>query len=308
MVRAHDLYYTYMTAPTQFISRIISNDRIGDGFYELSLSWDSRAGVPAPGQFLTVRVGGGSVPLLRRPFAFAGFDADSSVAAVIYQKRGPGTELLAAARSGEGLDVIGPLGRPFFVDDKDMGINTGIDTGIDTAKHIIAAGGIGLGPMLFLAASLKSRNIPTIFVFGCRNKSFIPSIKKFTDIDPRICTDDGSAGFRGTVADYIGANIILDINNDVHADTNINTNINTNTDTDVNTNTTIYACGPLPMLKSINTIAKKSGVRCLVSLEAVMACGVGACMGCVAPTENGYRRVCKEGPVFDSKDILWEKM
>ena len=262
-----------MTATTQFTARIIANDRIGEGFFEMSLAWDFGAPVPAPGQFLTVRAGGGAVPLLRRPFAFAGFDAGSSSATVIYQKRGPGTELLAAARPGDaGLDVIGPLGTPFVID-------------ADRQKHVIVAGGVGLGPMLFLSSALKSRNIPARFIFGCRNKSLVPDTKIFTDADPQICTDDGGAGFRGTAADYINANISLD------------------------TNTTVYACGPLPMLKSVNRIARSSGARCLVSLEAVMACGVGACMGCAVPVAGGgYARVCKEGPVFDGGGGLWERM
>jgi len=268
------IYFISMNvAPTQFISRIISNDLISEGFYELSLFWDQSAPVPAPGQFLTVRVGGGA-PLLRRPFAFAGFDAVSSAATVIYQKRGAGTELLSAARPGDGLDVIGPLGMPFVID-------------TNHPKHIIVAGGIGLGPMLFLSSALTSRNIPARFIFGCRNQSFIPSVKKFTDAAPQICTDDGSAGFRGTAADYINANL----------------------SSDINVNTTIYACGPLPMLKSVSKIAQSPGARCLVSLEAVMACGVGACMGCAVPVAGGgYARVCKEGPVFDGGEVLWERI
>jgi dihydroorotate dehydrogenase electron transfer subunit len=262
-----------MSTPTQFISRITANDRIADGFYELSLSWDQNDPVPLPGQFLTVRVGGGTVPLLRRPFAFAGFDADSSVVTIIYQKRGAGTELLAAARVGEGIDVIGPLGTPFVIDTNQR------------RKHIIVAGGIGLGPMLFLVSSLNVRDIPARFIFGCRNQSFIPNTKRFTDVNPQICTDDGGSGFRGTVADYINTNVSLDID------------------------TTVYACGPLPMLKSINNLAQNSGARCVVSLEAMMACGVGACMGCAVPVAGGgYSRVCREGPVFDGGEVLWERM
>ncbi|MDR2693531.1 MAG: hypothetical protein LBB74_04870, partial [Chitinispirillales bacterium] len=179
-------------------------------------------------------------------------------------------EFLSAAREGEGIDVIGPLGTPFVIDTNQQ-------------KHIIVAGGVGLGPMLFLSSTLKSRGIAARFVFGCRNSSLIPDTKLFTDAAPQICTDDGSTGFRGTAADYIKANISLCID------------------------TAIYACGPLPMLKSINELAASGGARCLVSLEAVMACGVGACVGCAVPVAGGgYSRVCKEGPVFDGKDILWK--
>jgi dihydroorotate dehydrogenase electron transfer subunit len=264
--------------PTQFPSRILSNDRISESFYEMSLSWDG-LGVfaPLPGQFLTLGIGGGVAPLLRRPFAFAGFDEAESAVSIIYQKRGRGTELLAAARAREVLDVIGPLGASF--DDRV------IDSDAASGKHVIAAGGVGLGPMLFLSSTLSSRNVRPRFIFGCRNRSFVPSIKAFADASPQICTDDGSEGFRGTVADYINANNLLD------------------------DNTTIYACGPLPMLKSVNKSAEDSDARIFVSLEAMMACGVGACMGCVVPIAGGrYLRVCKEGPVFDGTDIQWEKI
>jgi dihydroorotate dehydrogenase electron transfer subunit len=270
---------------------MIANGQIAEGFYELSLAWEPGvAPIPAPGQFLTVRIGSGAVPLLRRPFAFAGFDAASSVVTIIYQKRGAGTELLSAKRAGEPIDVIGPLGTPFAVRDTRIDTDNNVVYNkyaacINPQKHIIAAGGIGVGPMLFLASSLKARGIPARFVFGCRNQSFIPSVKTFADANPQICTDDGGAGFRGTVADYVNANMSLDIN------------------------TTVYACGPLPMLRSVNEIARTAGAKCLVSLEAVMACGVGACMGCAVPVAGGgYSRVCKEGPVFDGKDILWERM
>jgi dihydroorotate dehydrogenase electron transfer subunit len=255
----------------QFWAKIVYNKQIGEDFFEASLTWDAAAAVPAPGQLLTLRVSPDSVPLLRRPFAFAGFDGQAHTAQIIYQKRGRGTEILSAKQSGEKIDVIGPLGNPFPVDD-------------GQEKSIAAAGGTGLGPVLFLAAHLKRRGIETEFVFGCKSESFIPKTALFESAAARICTDDGSAGFAGNVVQYMESGIKPD------------------------EKSIVYGCGPVAMLRGLCGLARSRGARAWVSLESVMACGVGACMGCAAPTSRGYLRVCREGPVFDGKDIIWEQM
>jgi len=255
----------------QFESQILSNKQISADFFEASLRWDAAAGVPSPGQFLTVRVSPDSVPLLRRPFAFAGFDAQSQTALIIYQKRGRGTEILASKQPGEKIDVLGPLGVPFPVGD-------------GHGKLIVVAGGVGLGPILFLAARLKQRGFIAEFVFGCRSKSLIPNTAVFADAGARICTDDGTAGFGGNAVQYIEGSLKPDAH------------------------TVIYGCGPVPMLKSLCGLAQSSGARVWVSLESVMACGVGACMGCAVSAASGYLRACKDGPVFNGKDILWEQI
>ncbi|MCL2183418.1 MAG: dihydroorotate dehydrogenase electron transfer subunit [Chitinispirillia bacterium] len=252
----------------QFRATVASNRRIGDGFYEMALSWGAMAGAPHPGQFLTVRVSGDTVPLLRRPFAFAGFDEAARVASVIYQVRGRGTELLAGLAAGEEIDVIGPLGNVFPV-------------GGDDKRAVAVAGGVGLGPILFLVSELRKQGVETEFVFGCRGEALIPDSALFRDAGARICTDDGSAGFRGNVVEYINTNIKLD------------------------GGTVVYGCGPEVMLKSLCGLTERSGAKGWMSLEAMMACGVGACMGCVVKTASGYQRVCKEGPVFDGGEIVW---
>jgi dihydroorotate dehydrogenase electron transfer subunit len=255
----------------QFKAKIVYNRQISADFFEASLTWDAAAGDPSPGQFLTVRVSPDSVPLLRRPFAFAGFDEKERTAQIIYRKRGRGTEILSAKRPDETVDVAGPLGTPFPVDG-------------GQGKSIAAAGGTGLGPVLFLAARLKRRGIETEFVFGCKSETLIPKTALFESAAARICTDDGSSGFAGSVVQYIESGLKPD------------------------SNSIVYGCGPVAMLKSLCGLALARGARAWVSLESVMACGVGACMGCAAPASQGYLRVCKEGPVFDGKDVVWEQM
>jgi dihydroorotate dehydrogenase electron transfer subunit len=260
----------------QFQSQIVSNRQLGADFFEMSLGWDAAfAGVPRPGQFLTVRVSRDSAPLLHRPFAFAGFDGAAGTVSIIYRKRGRGTEILASRQAGETVDALGPLGNTFLADDSLAAGNR--------QKTIIVAGGAGLGPILFLADHIKKIGIDAEFVFGCRSAALIPDAAAFQDTNPQICTDDGSAGYRGNVVQYISANVGL------------------------NENTVICACGPEPMLKGLCALAQSANAKTRVSLECVMACGVGVCMGCAAHTANGYLRVCKEGPVFNGEDIAWEK-
>jgi dihydroorotate dehydrogenase electron transfer subunit len=139
-----------------------------------------------------------------------------------------------------------------------------------------------LGPILFLVNYLKARSIPVTFVFGCRTSSFVPDSDAFRAALPHICTDDGSTGFKGNSISYIEQNVKID------------------------GKTVLYGCGPHLMLKSLSSLAEGIQAQAWVSVEQVMACGVGACMGCAVKTVSGYARACKEGPVFNAKDIVWE--
>jgi len=255
----------------QALTVIRSIRTIASEFLELSFSSIGIDAPPLPGQFLTIRASDSPIPLLRRPFAYSGHNAQTGEASIIFQRRGPGTDILAAKQPGDTLDVIGPLGTSFAMD--------------GVTKAIVVAGGIGLGPMLFLATALRDRGCHVRFVFGCRTKAMVPDLDAFRTLSPAICTDDGSAGFHGTTVSYL----------------------HSLTDSDTR-DTRVFACGPTPMLKACHGLAVERGVRCQVSMEQTMACGVGACMGCVVKTVKapGFARVCHEGPVFESGEILWE--
>jgi dihydroorotate dehydrogenase electron transfer subunit len=256
----------------QFSAKVVKNTQIADNFFELVLSADEPLTAPCPGQFLTLRVNSATTPLLRRPFAYAGVVSENpSQFAIIYQKRGNATEILAGKQLNDSVDCIGPLGNSFP-----------LPTVHEAA--VLVAGGIGLGPILFLASELSKQKIPFIFIFGCRNKNFIPSTSLFSIYNPIICTDDGSSGFKGTTADYLSTNF-----------------------SSIPKNSVFYACGPDRMLEACCQFATKHNARCWVSVEQVMACGVGACMGCVVKvkSEQKYVRACKEGPVFDGEYLVW---
>lgn len=241
---------------------------IARDFYELRFAWNATAGLPRAGQFLTVRAAPTSVPLLRRPFAFSGYSSETGEAALIFQKKGPGTDIMAGFKPGDILDCIGPLGNSFG----------------DPAKGsdvIIVAGGVGLGPMLFLADRFVRQGQAVIVVFGARTATLVPDLfEAVTGYSPEVCTDDGSVGHAGTVIDYLRT-------------------------VTVKSPAQMYCCGPGPMLKGCYEFARERGIGCEVSVEQIMACGVGACMGCVVETVNGFARACKDGPVFKGEDLLW---
>jgi dihydroorotate dehydrogenase electron transfer subunit len=208
---------------------------------------------------------------------------------------GKGTEILSQKKAREYLDIIGPLGNGF-----------GYRTSYIVARtSILVVGGIGVVPLLFLAEKLNERNtqylpagrqgaIPacrqagrnTLVLIGAKTKDHILCEKEFKKLgySVKIATDDGSKGFKGNVTELL-RNILRSTKYDMRY--------------------TIYACGPRPMLKEIALISQKYNIPAQVSLEEHMACGIGACLGCAVNTRDGYKRVCKEGPVFDAEEIIW---
>jgi dihydroorotate dehydrogenase electron transfer subunit len=261
----------------QFEAEILGNRPVAESWRELVLAWDARAGGPAPGQFFTFRAARSSDPLLRRPLAFSGFAAvagGKAEARAIYQARGTATRILADLAPGATLDVIGPLGRPFPLP-------------AEGEVPIVAGGGIGLGPLLFLDARLRAAGAEPKLALGFRSASYLPSVEL-----PRgtvICTDDGSAGERGTPVDWISRNVPPA------------------GEARAGTPPRLYACGPLPMLAALAALAAERSWPAWFSAEQWMACGVGACMGCALPRADGkgYLRACADGPVFAASEIAW---
>jgi len=273
----------------------------------LAFEWPEDMDVPRPGQFFTFRPGvldPGESTLLRRPLAFAGYDGPHVYS--IYQLRGAGTKALARANPGTRLDVIAPLGN-FFPPAQGSNL------------PVLAGGGIGTGPLLFLAATIRqaaAENFPGAeppfkLFLGFRDSSFVPDFGFVKDLDmhsasgislasgvqnlavevgrAEIATDDGSGGFRGSVVDAVRE-------------------WRDKRPPDDTRRIEYYACGPSPMLAAIDSLASESGQGAHVSVEQWMACGVGACHGCVVPTRSGtYLRACADGPVFNSGDLSWEQ-
>lgn len=239
----------------------------------LTLKAPDIAGACKPGQFVMIRTAVGKDPMLRRPFSIHQSDASGQIQ-IYFKIVGRGTRMLAHVRVGEELSVFGPLGKGFDID--------------DTSPVCIIGGGLGIAPMLFLAKEVsrckKENNESDIIILGGRSKGEVePLINDFKQIGIRTVssTDDGSFGKKGYVTDILQS---IDLAKD----------------------TRVYACGPEPMMGAINAFCQQHNLRCQVSVESVMACGMGACLGCNRPVGEGrYVHVCLDGPVFESKELEW---
>jgi dihydroorotate dehydrogenase electron transfer subunit len=252
-------------------AEIVENREVGPGYYKLILYSPEITGKSAPGQFLQIRCNQNYSPLLRRPFSIHRILETSSLE-ILYKKVGKGTELLRQKKPKEKLDILGPLGNGFKIPE-----------GLKSA--LLVAGGMGVAPLLALAEELRRKEGKVHLLIGAKRKDSLLCEKEFKDLgcQMKLSTEDGSAGFKGTVtallADFLS--------------------------TGDHRPSTIYACGPRGMLKEVSGIAKEEGLSCQVSLEEYMACGVGACLGCPVKTKSGYKMVCKEGPVFSGQEVVW---
>ncbi len=238
-------------------TRVSAIRPVARDYYELRFAWPAELGVPAPGSFLTVRTGGRYDPILRRPFAFSAHCPEREEAAIIFQKRGRGTESMAELRPGDSLDLLGPLG-------------TGFTLPPAGARPVLIGGGIGLGPMLYLAGWLAAERArgarfeAPVLALGFRSAEYLPDIG--LPEGTALCTDDGSAGFHGTVAAWLES-------------------------FDPVAPPALYACGPAPLMAAVDRYAAARRAPYQAATEQWMACGVGACAGCAVRLKDGsYKR------------------
>lgn len=252
------------------------NTRVAPDTFLMGFRSPEIAGEAKPGQFVMLRVRRGIDPLLRRPFSICGI-GENDLVYIVYRVVGKGTAIMSQTGKGEKLSVMGPLGTGFTFPRIDQ-------------TPVLVAGGMGIAPLLFLARAMKIRAMVFLAGFASSRQIIDPDQIGHSSIDISLATDDGSRGYSGTVTDYLAEYL--------H-------NQETGRDS-----ITIYSCGPLPMLKKAASTAADFDLPCQVSLETVMACGLGACQGCaikVLSTEGqlSYRHVCKDGPVFSSSIIDW---
>jgi len=262
--------------------RIVSNRIITAGCYGIKIRLSRPMDAPDPGQFVMLRIPGNEV-FLRRPFGI--YHYRNQMLSIMYKVVGKGTESLARALKNKPVFVLGPLGKGFRISERD--------------KYLIVAGGIGIAGVHTLIERLGKR--ATLF-YGCSKKEEATLINDLARLDPAIATLDGSYGFKGNVVELLGHYLkgMKTISTPAlrgkggQEDSSVKSG-----------NVECFACGPDNMLRSLKPLLAEERLPCQALVEERMACGLGLCFGCVKKTidENEpYKRVCKEGPVFN----LWE--
>jgi dihydroorotate dehydrogenase electron transfer subunit len=265
---------------------IESVTRVGPGQFVLAFESREIAAQCRPGHFVMVSVGDSIDPLLRRPMAVYRVMRDDDGQArgftMLIEVVGRGTALLERKRPGEELDVLGPLGVPF-----DLPATGKRECG----EQLLVMGGVGSAPFPLVAEELLARGHRVRAFVGARTAEALLCVEDFEElgVPVEVSTDDGTLGYHGFVVgplqQYLDAGDARDA--------------------------TLYACGPTPMMRAVHDLAMARDLPLQVSFEAPMACGIGVCLSCVLPVHDGngegwsFVRCCREGPVFDSRRVVW---
>ena len=254
--------------PIQNIYPIISHKKKNKTYYHLVFFAPDLCASVKAGQFIHIKVSDGLEPLFRRPFSV--YRAQNGCIEVFYEPVGQGTKLLTQKKQGDVLDVLAPLGNSFQYPHKDI------------EQIVFIGGGIGIAPLMIFSDQIKAHSAKKILLYGVRNQDQVFSLQDFkkNGFQCFLSTDDGSKGIKGHVSQLFPK---------------IQTSIKT----------MIYTCGPRVMMKAVADFAKDHQIPGQMSMEEVMACGLGACLGCSILTTTGYQTVCHDGPVFDLQEVVF---
>lgn len=267
--------------PQQDTVKILWNEQQSFSYFKMGIAFPELASAATPGQFVMVRVRDSIDPMLRRPFSIHNVLKEAGSIRgfeILYKVVGKGTKILSKLKAGEYLNLLGPFG-------------TGFTYLQDLRNVFLVAGGIGIAPLYYLASVLAhmGRNRPfwsTLFFGGCTGADILcKEAFQTLGVNIAVCTEDGCIGYKGLVTSLLEKELKSGETPDI-----------------------VYACGPKPMLKEVYRIVGPLGIPCQFSLEAIMACGFGACLGCAVKGkehDSKYLHVCTEGPVFDPQLIEW---
>ncbi|NQY74969.1 MAG: dihydroorotate dehydrogenase electron transfer subunit [Candidatus Margulisbacteria bacterium] len=247
---------------TQEIVTVTENKPVAEGYFKLSFNAPELAKNYDPIQFVNVKVGSGTEFLLRKPFSI--YDHTDTDISILFKIYGKGTERLSQYKTGDSLDILGPLG-------------TGVVPPKDNVPTALIVGGVGIGSVKALA--LKMPKQFDLF-YGVRNQGEVVEKQEWSELANTVfmCSDDGSCGEKGVVSTLFQKQ--------------------------ASAYKKIYVCGPHAMLKAVYDVCPET-IESFFITEEYMACGFGICMGCVIKTTSGYKRICKEGPVFKGSEIIW---
>ncbi|MCE5330229.1 dihydroorotate dehydrogenase electron transfer subunit [bacterium] len=258
---------------------IISNEKMGDNLYKMTIFSPYVIKNAVPGQFINIKCSNDNSvdPLLRRPFSIHDVEYDFKVFSILYILRGKGTYYLSKLNPADVIDFVGPLGN---------GIN--IDK-IENNNFLLIGGGIGIAPLYFFAKVLSSANKNVFFAAGFKDNSFLLFEKMLErlKINYEIYSENGMHGSKGMITDFIKEKV------------------------DDFKNYDIYCCGPVEMYKTLQNIFYLRNMRAKALFEEIMACGIGVCKGCVMKFKDDqdgyfYKTVCKDGPLFDLMEVILE--
>lgn len=262
---------------------IISNREIFKDHFLIILKVPEAFLGSVPGQFVMLRREEGDLPFLGRPFSIHSLYNinGETVMEILYRISGRGTALIARLKADDSVTILGPLGR-------------GFDLPRGKKNIVLIAGGMGIAPLLYLAEyclrERRDESAKTVLYFGAQSSHYLCGLDRLSRLcsSLKLSTDDGTAGYHGPVTDLVADDAPLFERDD----------------------SALFACGPYGMMKETARIAGELSIPCQVSVEEKMACGIGACLGCAVRANGekrseGFMRVCKEGPVFDSREIDW---
>lgn len=256
------------------VCTVVENVQIADQVYRMVLTGDIVVYMNQPGQFLHVKCGDGIDPLLRRPISICDVDMDQQQLTLIYRADGKGTQLLSHKVVGEKVDLLGPLGTGFPIQDRKEG-----------EKALLVGGGVGVPPLYYLAKKLRKKGVEVYTVIGFGEAKQVFLADEFAELGAsKVTTIDGSYGETGLVTDVLAQGFAADFD-------------------------VLYSCGPLPMLRALQQRYTASKQEAYISIEQRMGCGVGACLACVCKpnpevSSKPYYKICTDGPVFAIEEVL----
>ncbi len=254
------------------LASVVENRRLCTGHYLLTIEDNELAKTTLPGQFINLQINNREDLLLRRPFSVARTSSEQSSVEIVYRIIGKGTEAMKGLKSGDVVDLIGPLGQGFHLPEQ-------------PTNCLLIGGGVGLAPLWGLADRLSRSKNKLIALLGFRSSNHLFGVDVFKSCNAEtiVTTDDGSHGLKGFASEHVEEVLKRPIDY-------------------------VYVCGPSPMLKAVIPMIRKANLKGEVSVEEKMGCGYGVCLSCVVNVmKNGEiekQRVCTEGPVFRIEDIV----